>query len=97
MQDNNDDDDSNDSDPELSINEPIPKKKKKKATDESSSEKFWKYVLGKIVDGEEDKDGPKIIPLANTSYFLGKLLTKKNIHFHFKQINRKVRTKPRRM
>ena len=36
-----------------------------------------KYVLEKVVDGGEDKDGPTIIPLANTSYFLGKLLTKK--------------------
>ena len=44
MQDNNEDDNTDNSDLELSMGTPIPKKKKKKATDESSSEKFWKYL-----------------------------------------------------
>ena len=67
MQDYDKDDDSDDSDPELSISGPIPKKKKKK---ESSAKKFWKYLLGKVVDG------PTIIPIPDTSYFIDKLLTK---------------------
>lgn len=71
IQDDDKDDDSDDSDPELSISGTIPKKKKKKATDESSATKFLKYLLGKVVEG------PTIIILMpDTSYFLGKLLTK---------------------
>ena len=70
MQDEDKDDNTYGSDIEISISNPISKKKKKKATIDSNAPKFYKYALGKVVDG------PIINPMEETSYFLKQLLSK---------------------
>lgn len=70
MQDEDKNDDTYNSNQKMSLSNPIPKKKKKKATNENNPTKFYKYVLGKVVDD------PIINSMEETSYFLKQLLTK---------------------